>query len=184
MSRWKIFVPAALISIVAIAYFSGGPRVPMDGDRTSDLAVAEIANQDTPAEVQGGYGADIELGNGLTLNVSEPVTFEAKDFASLGVDGRPISMIITVANSGKKRIDMASFTILQSAFDSDASLSCSDVFEEASGIIGLPPETIIPPGKSVSFPWAIVCPTNKGDGMQLTFSVTGEEQVTLESLVP
>ena len=70
MSRWKIFVPAALISIVAIAYFSGGPRVPMDGDRTSDLALAEIANQDTPAEVQGGYGADIELGNGLTLNVS------------------------------------------------------------------------------------------------------------------
>jgi hypothetical protein len=79
---------------------------------------------------------------------------------------------------------MASFTILQSAFDSDATLSCFDVFEEASGIVGLPLETIIAPGKSLSFPWAIVCPTSKGDGLHLTFSVTGEEQVTLDSLVP
>lgn len=184
MSRWKIVVPAALISIVAIAYFSGGPRVPMDGDRTSDLALAEIANQETPDEVEGGYGVDIDLGNGLTLNVSEPIVFEAKDFASLGVEGRPISMMITVANNGQKPIDMASFTILQSAFDSDASLSCFDVFEEASEIVGLPLETIIAPKKSVSFPWAIVCPTNKGDGLHLTFTVTGEEQVTLDSLVP
>ena len=184
MSRWKIVLPVALISIVAIAYFSGGPRVPMDGDRTSDLALAEIANQETPDEVKGGYGADIDLGNELTLNVSEPTAFEAKDFASLGVEGRPISMLIKVANNGKKPVDMASFTILQSAFDSDASLSCFDVFEEASGIVGLPLETIIAPGKNVSFPWAIVCPTNKGDGLRLTFSVTGEEQVTLNSLVP
>jgi hypothetical protein len=44
-------------------------------------------------------------------------------------------------------------------------------------------DTVIPPSKSITFKWAIVCPTTKGDGLHLTFSVTGEEQITLDSTV-
>jgi len=183
MSRWKIAVPAALATIFAIAFFSGGPRVPMDDDNTSQLALEEIANQDTPDEVQGSFGSEIDLGNGLFLNVTEPEMFNSKDPEALGVEGRPLIMTITVSNKGSKVVDMASFAILQSAFDSDASLSCFDVFEEASGLIGLPMDTLINPGSSVTFPWAIVCPTQQGDGLHLTFSVTGEEQVTLDATV-
>jgi hypothetical protein len=183
MSRWKIAVPAALATIFAIAFFSGGPRVPMDDDNTSQLALEEIANQDTPDEVQGSFGSEIDLGNGLFLNVTEPEMFNSKDPEALGVEGRPLIMTITVSNKGSKVVDMASFAILQSAFDSDASLSCFDVFEEASGVIGLPVDTLINPGSSVTFPWAIVCPTQQGDGLHLTFSVTGEEQVTLDATV-
>ena len=183
MSRWKIAVPAALATIFAIAFFSGGPRVPMDDDNTSQLALEEMANQDSPDEVQGGFGSEIDLGNGLFLIVSEPDVFDAKDPEALGVEGRPLTMQITVSNKGTKAVDMASFAILQSAFDSDASLSCFDVFEEASGIVGLPMDTLIKPGGSVTFPWAIVCPTQQGDGLHLTFSVTGEEQVTLDTKV-
>lgn len=183
MNKWKFIVPLALASVVSIAYFSAGPRVPMDGDTTSELALSEKAEQDTPEEVKGGFGAEIDLGNGLTLNVSEPASFEAKDFASLGVEGLPMIMDITVSNKGSKSADIASFSIIQSAFDADASLSCSDVFEEASGVVGLPMDTVLAPSKSVTFKWAIVCPTTKGDGLHLTFSVTGEEQITLDSTV-
>jgi hypothetical protein len=183
MSRWKIITPAVLATVVAIAYFSAGPRVPMDGDNTSELALEEIANQDTPDEVQGAFGSDIELGGGLVLNVTEPEAFSPKDPEALGVEGRPLSMSITVTNKGSKPIDIASFSVLQSAFDSDASLSCFDVFEEASGVVGLPMDTMIQPGASVSFLWAIVCPTTQGDGLHLTFTATGEEQVTLDSTV-
>jgi hypothetical protein len=183
MNKWKFIVPLALASVVSIAYFTAGPRVPMDGDNTSELALEERTNQETPDEVKGGFGADIDLGNGLILNVTDPATFNAKDFESLGVEGLPMIMDITVTNKGSKEADIASFSIIQSAFDSDAALSCSDVFEEASGVVGLPMETILAPTKSLTFKWAIVCPTTKGDGLHLTFSVTGEEQITLDSTV-
>ena len=183
MNKWKFIVPLALASVVSIAYFTAGPRVPMDGDTTSELALEEKANQETPDEVEGGFGADIDLGNGLILNVTDPATFNSKDFESLGVEGLPMIMDITVTNKGAKAADIASFSIIQSAFDSDASLACFDVFEEASGVVGVPMDTVIPPSKSVTFKWAIVCPTTKGDGLHLTFSVTGEEQITLDSTV-
>lgn len=183
MKRWQIVTPLALLSVVSIAYFSAGPRVPMDGDKTSAIALNEQAKQETPAEVKGGFGADVDLGNGLKLNVSDPAVFKAKDAAALGVEGRPLLMNITLTNKGSKAVDIASFAIIQSAFDSDASQSCSDVFEEASGVIGLPADTNIAPGKSLSFPWAIVCPTKAGDGLHLTFSATGNEQITLDSTV-
>lgn len=185
MQRWKIVTPFVLASVVAVAYFSAGPRVPMDGDNTSDLALAEKAHQEAPAEVKGGseFGKDIDLGDGLILNVTEPEIFKAKDPAALGVTGRPMLMKVTLTNKGSKAVDVASFTIIQSEFDSDASQSCSDVFEEASGVVGLPAETNIQPGNSLTFPWAIVCPTKVGDGLHLTFSATGNEQVKLDTTV-
>jgi hypothetical protein len=92
-------------------------------------------------------------------------------------------MSIKISNTGSKELDLASFSIIQSAFESDATLSCFDVFEEASGVAGLPMETVIAPGKALEFKWAIVCPTVAGDKLYLTFSATGEEQITLESTV-
>ena len=183
MKRWQIVTPLALATVVAIAFFSAGPRVPMDGDRTSALAISEQESEQKLNDVQGGFGNDIDLGNGLILNVTDPEVFNAKDFDALGVEGRPLIMSIKVSNTGAKEVDLASFSIIQSAFDADDSLSCFDVFEEASGVAGLPLETIIAPGKSLEFKWAIVCPTVAGDKLYLTFSATGEEQVTLETTV-
>jgi hypothetical protein len=183
MKRWQIITPLVLATVVAIAFFTAGPRVPMDGDNTSALAISEQESEEKLDEVQGGFGSDVDLGNGLILNVSAPEVFQAKDFDALGVEGRPLLMNIKLTNTGSKEVDLASFSIIQSAFDSDASLSCFDVFEEASGVAGLPLETIVAPGKSLEFKWAIVCPTVAGDKLFLTFSATGEEQITLESTV-
>ena len=183
MKRWQIITPLALATVVAIAFFSAGPRVPMDGDNTSALAISEQESEEKLEEVKGGFGSDIDLGGGLILNVTDPEVFKAKDFDALGVDGRPLIMTIKVTNSGSKEVDLASFSIIQSAFDSDPALSCFDVFEEASGVAGLPLETIVAPGKFMEFKWAIVCPTVAGDKLRLTFSATGAEQVTLETTV-
>jgi hypothetical protein len=183
MQRWRIITPLALVTVVSIAYFTGGARVPMDNDSTSALAISEKASENNLEQKEGGFGADIDLGNGLILNVSDPEVFKAKDFGALGVDGRPLIMTIKVSNSGSKAADIASFSIIQSAFESDSTLSCFDVFEEASGVAGLPMETIIAPGKSLEFKWAILCPTVAGDTLNLTFSATGEEQVTLKTTV-
>lgn len=183
MQRWKIILPSALATVVAIAFFTGGPRVPMDGDTTSQLALDEKASQESLELKQGGFGADIDLGSGLLLNVTDPAAFAAKDFDALGVDGRPMIMTIKVINTGSKEVDLASFSIIQSAFDSDESLSCSDVFEESSGVVGLPMDTLLAPGKTLEFKWAIVCPTTAGDKLRLTFSATGNEEVTLATEV-
>lgn len=183
MQRWKIITPFALASVVAIAFFSAGPRVPMDDDNTSALALSEQAAENSLEEVAGGFGSNIELGGGLTLNVTDPEVFKAKDFSALGVEGRPLLMNITLTNNGSKEADLASFAIIQSAFDSDESLSCSDVFEEGSGVVGMPADTVVKPGGSLAFKWAIVCPAPAGDKLRLTFSATGNEQVTLSTTV-
>ena len=75
MKRWQIITPLALASVVAIAFFSAGPRVPMDGDKTSVLAISEKESQEKLDEVEGGFGSDVDLGNGLILNVSDPEVF-------------------------------------------------------------------------------------------------------------
>ena len=175
MKRWMIITPLVLASVIAIAFFSGGPRVPMDNDNTSALAVNEKASENTLAKKVGGFGSDVDLGDGIILNVSDP--------AALGVDGRPLIMSIKITNKGAKALDLASFAIIQSAFDSDKTQSCSDVFEQASGVSGLPEITLLASGKTSEFKWAIVCPTTAGDKLHLTFSVTGKEEITLDSTV-
>ena len=183
MNRWKIITPLALASVVAIAFFSGGPRVPMDNDNTSALAISEKASENTLEKKEGGFGADVDLGDGIILNVSDPAAFSPKDPEALGVEGRPLIMDVTITNKSSKTLDLSSFAIIQSAFDSDESQSCFDVFENASGVIGVPEDPMLAVGKSVTFKWAIVCPTKAGDKLHLTFSVTGNEEVTLDSTV-
>ena len=183
MQRWKIITPLALASVVAVAYFSGGAKVPMDNDNTSALAISEKASENALSKKEGGFGADIDLGDGIVLNVSDPAAFKAKDPAALGVEGRPLIMDITITNKGAKDIDLSSFSIIQSAFDSDEAQSCFDVFESASGVNGVPADPMLAVGANVSFKWAIVCPTAAGDKLHLTFSVTGNEEVTLDSTV-
>lgn len=183
MKRWQIITPSALATVVAIAFFSAGPRVPMDNDNTSALAISEKASENSLEKKEGGFGADVDLGGGIILNVSDPEVFKAQDPEALGVEGRPLIMDVTITNKGSKTLDLSSFAIIQSAFDSDESQSCFDVFENASGVVGVPADPMLGTGKSVSFKWAIVCPTKVGDKLHLTFSVTGNEEVTLDSTV-
>jgi hypothetical protein len=183
MERRKIIIPLVLASIVSIAYFTAGPRVPMDNDSTSDLAVAEKAKEEEVNEVEGGFGADITLADGNVISISEPAEWKPLDAAMLGVEGRPQIMTIKFTNNSAKDFDLSYFAIIESTFKSDLSSACTDVFELDSGVKGLPEDPIIKPGQSTEFLWAIVCPAPKGDELSLTFSLNESDVVTLTSTV-
>ena len=155
----------------------------MDNDSTSDLAVAEKAKEDEVNEVEGGFGSDITLANGVTVSISEPAEWKPKDAAALGVEGRPQVFTVKFTNNGSADFDISYFAIIESTFASDLSSACVDVFELDSGIKGLPDDTVVKSGQSTEFQWAIVCPAPKDDELTLTFSLSESDVVTLKSTV-
>jgi hypothetical protein len=183
MKRSQIIAAFTLASIVAIAYFSGGPRVPMDNDSTSQLALDEKAKEEAVTELGGAFGEEITLADGNTLKISAPAKWEPKDPDALGVEGRPQVMTIEFTNNSSSDFDIGYFSIIESTLGSDSSLACFDVFEIDSGVKGLPEDPIIKPGESSSFLWAIVCPAPEGDELTITFGLNESDVVTLTDTV-
>jgi hypothetical protein len=183
LKRWHFVAPSVLASIVAIAFFTGGPSVPMDNDTTSVAALAEKDAQPAAEEKEASLGTPINLAGSISLTVSELAVFAAKDPAALGVEGRPQIMDITVENKGSAGFDLSSFIVLETTLASDASTSCFDVFELDSGVSGVPLDPIVQPGKSVTFKWAMVCPAPKGDDLTMTISLSDTDQATFKTKI-
>ncbi len=61
LKRWHFVAPSVLASIVAIAFFTGGPSVPMDNDSTSAAAIAEKEAQPVAEEKEASLGSPIAL---------------------------------------------------------------------------------------------------------------------------
>jgi len=183
LKRWHFVAPSVLASIVAIAFFTGGPSVPMDNDTTSVAALAEKDAQPVAEEKEASLGTPIKLAGSITLTVSELTEFKAKDPEALGVEGRPQIMDVTVENTGSAGFDLSSFIILETTLASDNSVSCFDVFEAASGVAGVPVDPIVPPGKTVTFKWAMVCPAPQGDDLTMTISLSDTDQATFKTKI-
>jgi hypothetical protein len=183
LKRWHFVAPSVLASIVAIAFFSGGPSVPMDNDTTSAAAISERESQPVAEEKEATLGSPISLAGNISLTVSELSEFKPNDFAALGVEGRPQLMDITIENTGSADFDLSSFIILETTLASDPSISCFDVFEADSGVSGVPLDPIVAPGRSVSFKWAMVCPAPKGDDLTMTISLSDTDQATFKTKI-
>ena len=181
IERWKVISGALFVAVVAGAYFSAGPRVPMENDGAPTKTVASASTTPSASVVEGKWGVDNQLNDGIFLNLTEPTAFKAKDPSSLGVEGLPEIFTVTVSNKGSKPLDLSTFTILDSSLASNNSLSCSDVFESASDVKGIPADPIVKVGQSVSFKWAIVCPGPKGDGLTLTVGLDDQHHLTLKT---
>jgi hypothetical protein len=181
MERWKLIAAAGIVTVVLGAYFSGGPRVPMDNDTTSSLAQSQASKSPKPEELVGKWNEANELSDGIFLTVTEPVQFKAKDPASLGVEGRPQLFDVTVANKGQKPFDLSSFVVLETTLKSDPATSCSDVFEMDSGVSGIPLDPVVKPNGSTSFKWAISCPGPLGDSLAITFGLSDTQHLKFES---
>ena len=179
--RWKIISGALFVMVVAGAYVSAGPRVPMDIDGAPTAAAAKASPTPSAAVVEGKWGVDNQLSDGILLNITEPASFKAQDPESLGVEGLPEIFTVTVTNKGSKPFDLSSFTILDTSLASDSSVACSDVFESASDVKGIPEDPVVKVGQSVSFKWAIVCPGPKGDGLTMTVGLNDEQHLTLST---
>jgi hypothetical protein len=183
LKRWHFVAPSVLASIVAIAFFTGGPSVPMDNDTTSAAAISERESQPVAEEKEATLGKAIALAGNVSLTVSELSEFKAKDPTALGVEGRPQIMDITIENTGSADFDLSSFLILETTLASDSSVSCFDVFEADSGVSGVPLDPIVKAGKSVSFKWAMVCPAPKGDDLTMTISLSDTDQATFKTKI-
>ena len=183
LKRWHFVAPSVLASIVAVAFFSGGPTVPMDNDTTSAAAVSEKESQPAAENKQASLGTPVDLAGSIKLTVSELSEFKPKDPEALGVEGRPQIMDVTVENKGSQDFDLSSFIILETSLASDSSISCFDVFEADSGVSGVPLDPIIKPGTSVTFKWAMVCPAPKGDDLTMTISLSDTDQATFTTKV-
>lgn len=181
MQRWKIGAVVLGVAIVAGAYYSAGPRVPMDGANTTPAANSSASPTPSAAVVDGIWGKDNQLSDGVLLSVTEPIAFAAKDPASLGVEGRPQTFTVKVTNNGQKALDLSTFTILDTSLKSDPSLACSDVFESASGVSGLPADPVVKVGSSISFKWAIVCPGPKGDELSMTVALNDQQHLAFKT---
>lgn len=181
MQRWKILTAILVVTVVLGAYFSGGPRVPMDNDTTSDLAKATAEKSPAPEELLGVWGKANQLTDGISLTVSEPVEFKAQDPESLGVEGRPQLFNITVENKGQKPFDLSSFVVLETTLKSDPTISCSDVFELSSGVSGIPLDPIVKVNSKATFKWAISCPGPKGDNLDITFGLSDTQHLKFQT---
>ena len=177
MQRWKIFAVLLGVAVVAGAYYTAGPRVPMDNEGMTPGANTSASPSPSAAVVNGVWGKDNQLSDGILLSVTEPIAFVAKDPASLGVEGRAQTFTVKVTNNGQKPLDLSTFTILDTSLKSDPSLACSDVFESASGINGLPADPVVKVGQSTSFKWAMVCPGPKGDGLSMTIGLNDQQHL-------
>lgn len=183
LKRWHFVAPSVLATVVAIAFFSGGPTVPMDNDTTSAAAKSEKEAQPVAENKEATLGTPINLAGSIALTVSELSEFKPKDPEALGVEGRPQIMNITVENKGSQSFDLSSFIILETSLASDSSISCFDVFEADSGVSGVPTDPIVQPGKNVTFKWAMVCPAPKDDDLTMTISLSDADQATFKTKV-
>ena len=183
LKRWHFVLPSALITVFAIAFFSGGHSVAMDNDTTSVAAVSEKKSEPVAENKEATLGTPISLAGSLSLTVSPLREFKPIDPTALGVEGRPQIMDITVENKGSADFDLSSFIILETSLASDSALSCLDVFEQASGVSGVPADPLVKPGKSVTFKWALSCPAPKGDDLTMTISLSDTDKATFKTKV-
>lgn len=175
-----IAIPASIVSVVLIALFTGGPRVPMD--LADPGAALSAAPEQELANVEGEFGAPQVLDNGVEITITAPTVFEPSDPALLSAEGRPQFLNVTVENGTDADLDLSAFTVVQTLLGAVPDQTCLDSFDEAKGVVGVPFEPLAP-GAEVSFPWVIVCPTEAGDTLELSVSITEGQQVTFRGAV-
>lgn len=163
---------------VATAYFTAGPAVPMDTDRTSSLAQAEQAKQSTK-EVKAAYGVDIPFADGISLNLSEPVPFKVTD-SNIDTTGK-ITQFLTVnlKNTGKMDFDANSLSMGTPVVEQDTNASCEQVFPMQKDVLPYPTEMTVKPQSTLTLNWVFTCETKPGNTVTITYNVTDKDQATL-----
>ena len=117
----------------------------------------------------------------LTKRINRKKSVNGNRKGKRGERGLAEIFTVTVTNKGSKPLDLSTFTILDTSLASDNSLACSDVFESASDVKGIPADPVVKAGQGVSFKWAIVCPGPKGDGLTMTVGLNDQQHLTLST---
>ena len=172
-------IPFGVAAIfVATAYFTAGPAVPMDTDRTSSLAQAEQAKQATK-EVKATYGVDIPFSDGISLNISEPVAFKVTD-SNIDTTGKITQFLsVNLKNSGKTDFDANSLSMGTPVVEQDTNASCEQIFPMQKDVLQSPEDLTVKPQTTLKLNWVFTCETKPGNTITITYNVTDKDQATL-----
>lgn len=148
------------------------------GGSTEGTDVANGNNQDlvnNNSDVSGAVGGDIDLGNGVTINLSKPQHFTPGQFASNYVKGQTANLFeATVKNDSGKALDWASVSFVITTSNGGA---CPDVLDGDNDVNGQPSGTLAA-GQSETFKFGIACDTKPGADLNVAITV-GEKTATV-----
>jgi hypothetical protein len=163
---------------VATAYFTAGPAVPMDNDKTSALSQQEQAKQATK-EVKAAYGVDIPFPNNISLNISEPKNFVVTD-SNFDTTGKITQFLsVNLKNSGSADFDANSLSMGTPVVEQDTNASCEQIFPMQKDVRPAPTDLTVKPNTTLSLDWVFTCETKPGNTITITYNVTDKDQATL-----
>lgn len=169
-----IWVPVGVAAMLAYGLLTGGPLVPMDDYAETSANLVPEDKLDTLESTFGGK--PIEIKGGLLAAASEMKAFAPTDPSVLEPDARPQLFYLTITNNTKKALDLFNVAVVQTDIVGAADAVCTDLFDEAQGITGIPADPL-EPGAKVKFPWAMGCPGAEGTKIAITIAITDKEQV-------
>ena len=158
----------ALLGISALILTACG------GGSTEGTDVANGQNQDlveTGSDVSGSVGGDIDLGNGVTIKLSQPQQFTPGAFASNYAKGQTANLFeATVTNTGSKAVDWASVSFVSTTTNAGA---CPEVLDGDNGVNGQPQGTLAA-GATETFKFGVACDTKPGAELNVLITVAGK----------
>jgi hypothetical protein len=141
------------------------------GGSTEGTAVTNGENQDlvdNSADVSGAVGGDIDLGNGVTIKLSQPSNFTPGAFASNYAKGQTANLFeATVTNGSKSAIDWATISFIATTTGDSA---CNDVLDGDNAVNGQPQGTLAA-GASETFKFGVACETKPGADLNIAITV-------------
>ena len=144
------------------------------GGSTDGTATTNGNNQDlvtNTTDATGAVGSDIDLGNGVTIKLSDPQSFAPTAFASNYAKGQTANLFeATVTNNSSKAVDWATVSFVSTT---TAAGACPEVLDADSGVDGQPQGSLAA-GQSASFKFGVACDTKPGAELNVLISVAGK----------
>ena len=141
------------------------------GGSTDGTAVTNGKNQDlvtNTTDATGAVGSDIDLGNGVTIKLSDPQSFAPTQFASNYAKGQTANLFeATVTNGSKSAIDWATVSFVITTSNGGA---CPDVLDGDAGVNGQPTDPLAA-GASETFKFGIACDVKPGADLNVKITV-------------
>ena len=157
----------------ALALVAGGLLVltACGGGSTQGTDKANGQNQDlvdVGTDVSGAVGGDIDLGNGVTVKLSEPQHFTPGAFASNYVKGQTANLFeATVTNKSGKAVDWTTVSFVSTT---TAGGACPDVLDGDNNVNGQPTGSLAN-GASETFKFGVACDTKPGAELNVAITV-------------
>ncbi|MBU6264134.1 MAG: hypothetical protein KGM39_05105 [Actinomycetales bacterium] len=144
------------------------------GGSTDGTATTNGNNQDlvtNTTDATGAVGSDIDLGNGVTIKLSDPQSFAPTQFASNYAKGQTANLFeATVTNKSSKAVDWATVSFVSTT---TAGGACPEVLDGDAGVDGQPQGSLAA-GQSATFKFGVACDTKPGAELNVLISVAGK----------